>query len=259
MHSTPLPIHPSLLHPLTGEPLRAVGLRQNGRPIWPVIGASQAFPEQPAVPPVAPAPPAAPAAPAAPAPVVPPAVPPVAPTPPAETGFPANTPLEQMTIEQQAAYWKHYSRQHEATAKSRGDYDAIKAKADEYDRFRAANATEHEKAVKAAADAARAEERLASIPRIVSAEFRAASVGRISPEALTALLEPLDMSKFVDAKGDVDTAKVTAFIDGIAPKTGTPPPAFPDLGQGVRPGGAGPSVAAGKALFAAQQKPAPTN
>lgn len=34
-----LPIHPRLHHPLTGEPLRAVGFSRRG-PIWPIIGAS---------------------------------------------------------------------------------------------------------------------------------------------------------------------------------------------------------------------------
>jgi hypothetical protein len=32
--------HPSLSHPHTGEPLRAVGFRANGTPIWPILGAS---------------------------------------------------------------------------------------------------------------------------------------------------------------------------------------------------------------------------
>jgi hypothetical protein len=34
-----LPTHPRLRHPLTGEPLRAVGIGRRG-PIWPIIGAS---------------------------------------------------------------------------------------------------------------------------------------------------------------------------------------------------------------------------
>ena len=35
-----LPIHPSKRHPLTGEPLTAVGFSRRG-PIWPIIGASE--------------------------------------------------------------------------------------------------------------------------------------------------------------------------------------------------------------------------
>lgn len=166
-----------------------------------------------------------------------------------------------MTIEQQAAYWKYYSRQHEATAKSRADYDTLKAKADEYDKHQAANATEQEKAVQAAAAAARAAALQETTPRLVAAEFRAATAGRIDPAQLAVLLEPLDMSKFLDPAGNVDTAKVATYAAGIAPAApgtgGTPPSTWPDMGQGRREGGAGPSVSAGRDMFEAQKKPAP--
>lgn len=33
--------HPTLLHPHTGQPLKAVGRRRDGSPIWPIIGASE--------------------------------------------------------------------------------------------------------------------------------------------------------------------------------------------------------------------------
>lgn len=36
--NTALPVHPSLLHPLTGAPLVAIGLRPNGLPLWPIMG-----------------------------------------------------------------------------------------------------------------------------------------------------------------------------------------------------------------------------
>jgi hypothetical protein len=40
---TPLPVHPTMRHPLTGAPIQAIGVGRNGRPMWPVIGASQPF------------------------------------------------------------------------------------------------------------------------------------------------------------------------------------------------------------------------
>src|SRR5215218_296038 len=56
--------------------------------------------------------------------------PPPAPAPPDPAGgFPADTPVTEMTTEQQAAYWKHQSRKHEERARSREDYDDLKAKA----------------------------------------------------------------------------------------------------------------------------------
>lgn len=35
-----LPYHPTMKHPRTGEALRALALRRNGSPVWPVMGAS---------------------------------------------------------------------------------------------------------------------------------------------------------------------------------------------------------------------------
>lgn len=35
-----LPTHPHLIHPLTGEPIQALGIRRNGTPIWPALGAA---------------------------------------------------------------------------------------------------------------------------------------------------------------------------------------------------------------------------
>lgn len=194
-----------------------------------------------------------------------PAPPPVAAAPaappaaaPPDPGFPAGTPLEQMTPDQQIAYWKHYSRQHEATAKARADYDVQAEKARKFDEMQAANATEQEKAVQAAAAQARADALKETTPRLVTAEFRAATAGRLTPEQLTAALEPLDMSKFLDATGNVDVTKVATHAALLSPAGAPTSPAFPDLGQGQRPGTAAPSVAAGRAMFEAQKKPAPT-
>jgi hypothetical protein len=41
MPETALPIHATLLHPVTGQSLMAIGHRRNGEPIWPVIGGRQ--------------------------------------------------------------------------------------------------------------------------------------------------------------------------------------------------------------------------
>ncbi|WP_409186483.1 hypothetical protein F9C11_20530 [Amycolatopsis sp. VS8301801F10] len=105
MRTNTLPTHPSIVDPRTGDPLRAVGI-VGGRPVWPVMGASDPIPggSQPAAPSAAPPAtgtptPPAPAPPAAgtPAPGTPPAGPPT--TPPAATGGatppanPADQPL----------------------------------------------------------------------------------------------------------------------------------------------------------------------
>lgn len=40
-----LPVHPTATHPKTGELLRALGVRRNGDPIWPVLGAAPDDPD----------------------------------------------------------------------------------------------------------------------------------------------------------------------------------------------------------------------
>lgn len=39
----PMPVHPTKVHPLTGEPLVALGFTKGGRAIWPQMGGSQPF------------------------------------------------------------------------------------------------------------------------------------------------------------------------------------------------------------------------
>jgi alanyl-tRNA synthetase len=138
-----------------------------------------------------------------------------------------------MTTAQQVAYWKHYARKHEQTAKDRGDYDDLKSKADQFDQLQAESQTENEKKV----TQAKIDGRNEMLAPLVNAEFRAAAAGRLEPDRLTAILEPLDMSKFLTSKGEVDQAKVKQFIDGVAPATGGGKGGGPDMGQGRQGGG----------------------
>lgn len=181
-----------------------------------------------------------------------------------DLGFPANTPIAEMTVEQQVAYWRHQSRKHEARARDRADYDDLKAKADQYDALAAASKTEHqlelEAAKEEAAKAARAEERARAAGRLVEAEMRAAAAGRLTAEQLTAVIEPLDRSKFLDGDGEVDAEKVATFIASIAPAAadgGQQGGRFPDFGQGRRQtADTKPSVASGAERYKAARRPA---
>lgn len=82
-------------HPVTG--LQAIGIGKSGKPWWPVMGASEDHvdPNQ--------------------TPSDPPSADPPNPGPqqqdPPDRGFPANTPIKDMTPDQQAAYWKFHDRQ----------------------------------------------------------------------------------------------------------------------------------------------------
>jgi hypothetical protein len=193
-----------------------------------------------------------------------PAPPKPGPPAPADLGFPADTPTAEMTGEQREAYWKHQAKQHETAWKKRaGDLtpeklQELRDKAKKHDELEYELGSDKEKAVADAKRDATAAATSTYLPRLVSAEFRAEAAGRIAPERLATILEPLDMSKFLTSDGDVDTAKVSAFVNGIAPDTGagnpTPPrkPGPSSTGQGNRGGSASPSVASGRELYLAR-------
>lgn len=166
----------------------------------------------------------------------------------AEYGFPPNTPLAEMTDSQQAGYWRAQSRKHEDTVKARGDYDQLKADSAALGKIRADSATEAEKAIAAA----RQEERMALAPSLVGAEFRAAAKGVLTDTQRDALLEDLDLTKYLTDKGQVDVAKVEKKVAAMAPPVA--PDAskrkFPDLGQGNRNGKPKQGVSAGRDMFA---------
>lgn len=219
-------------HPRTG--LTALGYRKDGRPIWPVLGGSEP-PDQPPDP----APPA--------------------PAPQPDRGFPENTPVAEMTVEQQAAYWKHQSRRHEDRVKAYGGLTPeqlaeLRTKAERADALDFELMSDKDKAVSEAAQNARWAAEAEIMPRLVDAEFRAAAAGRIEPDKLATILEPLDKSRFLTDNGDVDTDKVNAFVDGIAPDRGTEPPPRrgpSPAGHGRRDSSATPgqSVASGRELY----------
>lgn len=143
-------------------------------------------------------------------------------TPPANLGFPADTPVKDMTIEQQAAYWKHYARQHEERAKPFKDLtpetlQALREKADQHDALERELMSDKDKAIAEAKDAATAETTAKFAEKLVKAEFKSAAAGRLDADRLNAILAPLDLTKFLDKSGDVDEEKVTAYVDSVAP------------------------------------------
>ncbi len=160
-----------------------------------------------------------------------------------------------MTAVQQAAYWKHYSRKHEQTAKDRADYDAVKAKATRLDELEAANATEQDKAVKAARDEATAEANKGFGVKLAAAEIKAALTG-VVPDP-SAIVEDLNLGKYVTAAGEVDVDAVAAlkakYVALVPVGDGKKPPPKVDPAQGA--GGTGDTTnfrTADKATFDAE-------
>jgi DNA-binding helix-hairpin-helix protein with protein kinase domain len=175
---------------------------------------------------------------APPAPAPAPPAPPALPVEPA-TGFPADTPVAEMTVDQQAAYWKHQSRKHEERARSREDYDAVKAKAAELDKIREQQMSETEKAVNKAREEALAEGKRQAMTDLSTKYTRAmletalTTRGR-TPEQVETLLRHVNFESYV-ANGEPDTDAIAAYADSIAgPVTGGGQVRGPDHGQGNR-------------------------
>lgn len=149
--------------------------------------------------------------------------------PPVDLGFPADTPIANMTDKEQAAYFKHYSRKHEsekdALKLQLADYPAIKAKADAADVLAAANATDAEKALAAATEAGRAESRNTYLADAVSGELRA-QTGKTAVELADALAL-IDVTKLTTAEGALDLVKITAFAKTLGGTAATAIPVDP--------------------------------
>lgn len=144
-------------------------------------------------------------------------------------GFPPNTPLTEMSVDQREAYWKHQARKHEQRVKDMGDYDQLKATADEYQRLVTASQTETERAIAEARRQGHAEALAAAGGQLVEQWFRAAAAGRIAEDSVNAILGGLDRQRFLNAQGGVDTDRVYAFVNSVAPAP-TSVPAVPATG-----------------------------
>jgi hypothetical protein len=127
------------------------------------------------------------------------------------------------------------------------DLDTLRDKAAKYDVLSGTVETDMSRAVAEARTAAQAEAATAArdtyVPRLLSAEVRAARPD-LTAEQVGALLAPLAVSYFVGPDGQLDPAKVTAYVGtipgGIAAPVPVPAvpdappavPALPPLGQG---------------------------
>lgn len=247
-HVLDLPLHPSLTHPITGQPLRALYVDSKGRARYPIMGGSQD--PNPAPDPTPPADPAPPA----PTPK-PPADP--APKPPADPGFPENTPVAQMTIEQQAAYWRHNARKHEErateyrTAAGGKTAQEVQAELEAAATARREQMSEHEKALEDAKRTTREETSRESGTKAarVALEFALGHDATDPDHDHSELLETLDLSKVLTASNEVDTAKVRALATKIAPAGKGGERRIRDFGAGDRKVDKTSGVAAGRSLF----------
>jgi hypothetical protein len=156
--------------------------------------------------------------------------------------YPENTALAQMTPPELAEYWRHKARKHEDRVKAQGDYDQLKTQAAEYQKLVEAQQTEHQRAVAEARRQGHASALAEAGGQLVEQWVRAAAAGRLPDESVNALVSGLDRSRFLTTAGGVDTDKVYALVNSIAPAAA---PAAPEgvTGQPPQPGHPAPAPA----------------
>lgn len=155
-------------------------------------------------------------------------------TPPPDTGTPPSPDTGNDTTDwrAEAEKWQALARKHEGKSKDNA------AAAKELERVRREAMSDQERAVAAARDEAAATasaevtRRLGG--RLVVAEIRAAVGNRLNDESVTALVERLDLSGFINDDGEVDRQAVAKFAQSVAPEVNPSPAAPFDLGQGAR-------------------------
>lgn len=160
-----------------------------------------------------------------------------------DLGFPKDTPVEQMTVEQAAAYWKHQSKRHEqrnrewkdaAGGKSAAE---IKAALDAAEKLRQQNLSDQEKAVEEAAAKGKAEGARTAALAAARMAFEFALGHDSEKNDQSDLIDTLDLSKVVKDDGQIDTAKVRSIVSKLAPGKGGQQDRERDFGGGRRGSG----------------------
>lgn len=137
----------------------------------------------------------------------------------AARGFPSDTAVDDMTPQQQAAYWRDQSKKQQKIAEDRKDYDDLKEKADKLAKIEADNATDQEKALE---DARRQGENIGAeryLKDAVMGRFQALT-GKTDDEVATTFAH-VDPSSFTDDKGEIVAEKLKAFADTFGTPAGS--------------------------------------
>lgn len=109
--------------------------------------------------------------------------------------FPENTPLTEMSQEEQTEYWKHQARKHEGRLKELGDIEELKANAEK--------GKNSDRLISQAVGEALE----ATLPQLVKARFTAGAAG-IPEKFMEAYLEDADLLAYVEDDGTVDEAAI---------------------------------------------------
>lgn len=181
-----------------------------------------------------------------------------------DKGFPENTPVKDMTIEQRAAYYEHQARKHEDRNKdllkiTGGKYgNDLKALLDERENLLKDKLTDSERAIEDAKSQVRDEVTREFGPKSVRTAFELL-LSDMDEQERNDAIDLLDLTKFLNDAGDVDTAKVRKFADTLtAPADKDAGNQRQDYGAGRRGHQAKSGVAAGADLYATSRKKSPS-
>lgn len=225
------PIHPTLLHPLTGQPIVPVYIDRHGRGRYPFIGAAEdgdgtAGKDSGAD----------------------------GGTDGAKAdddsgdggddlGYPKDTPVAEMTVDQKAAYFQHKASKEEARRKGLSKAvggktaDQIQADMAELEQLRKGRRTDSENAVAEAEERVRKQERLRAGERIVKATVESA-LSHLEKKSRVNFIDGLNLARYVDEDGEVDTDKLRAYLAQLSQVAMTETKTKRNFGAGHREEGA---------------------
>ena len=165
-------------------------------------------------------------------------------------GFPAETPIAEMTVDQQAAYWKHQARKHESRARSAIPADEYQKLKDELEQIKQSQLTDQEKDLEQAKAEARAAGETTAAERyqrdLVVAKLQ------IATRQDEAALKYLDHKAFLTDSGEVDADKVTEYAELNKSQKPQEDSWSQDAGKRGSHDGGKPSLQAGRDLFEAR-------
>lgn len=173
-----------------------------------------------------------------------------------EHGYPANTPVAEMSAEHQAAYYKHHSRLWESRAKeNRNTAERLRQ---EQANAPVKDQTDEVNSLRQQIESLRAQQDDERFSMAFSSAVKQANAPH-----LETLKSTLSRDMFRDEDGRIDTAKVAEYVSSLAPTNAVPqqPAAAPGLpvgfSQKTTPEKG--SAAAGHELYANYKKNNPVN
>lgn len=256
-----LPLHPTMRHPHTGARIRAIAERPLGGYLYPMMGASPDDPAEPTAEQKAAAEKEAADTKAA-------AEKKAADDKAAaekksaeQAGYPANTKVEDMTLEQQVAYYRHQQQKHEGRNKelmriTGGKYgDDLAKQLEEGEKARRAQLSAEERRVEDAREEGRSTA-ISTASRQLAAQFFDVSLDHVEEDQRKVLLETIDLASVVNSDGTIDTDKVKRVAGILAPKDAKSTNRDRDYGGGRRGGSSSQQstgTAAGRSRYQQEQ------